>query len=139
MVAKTRTRQPRCFLAYALAPSGMSASRANQEFNGFIADQGLPLAIFHDHFIGHPGGVAVFYVNSAEERDALLDGAHLSGWDLHIHPLIYSRNPAAFDEQIAFTLRAYRGEDWEILRDEQRPSYGDPRAEADRGEEQKAG
>ena len=59
------------------------------------------------------------------------------GWRLStrleggIHPLIFSRSPAAFDEQIAFTLRAYWGGDWELLQKEERPSYGDPRLEAE--------
>ena len=55
---------------------------------------------------------------------------------MEIRPLIFSRNPAAFDEQIAFTLSAYRGEDWERLQREERPTYGDPRREAETAEEE---
>ena len=48
-----------------------------------------------------------------------------------MHPLIFSYSPAAFDEQIAFTLQAYSEQDWEALQKENRPVYGDPRKEAD--------
>jgi hypothetical protein len=41
----------------------------------------------------------------------------------------------AFDEQIAFTLKAYRGIDWEGLQKEQRPSYGRPSREAETAQE----
>jgi hypothetical protein len=43
---------------------------------------------------------------------------------------------AAFDEQTAFTLRAYREVDWEALQKEKRPSYGrDPAREAETAQE----
>jgi hypothetical protein len=79
--------------------------------------------------------VAIFYVESAEERAALLETGYLDGWQVEAQPLIFAYSPAAFDEQIAFTLRAYRGVDWEMLRREQRPAYGSPGLEADTGEE----
>ena len=126
-----RTRNPRSFLVYALAPEAMPAAEANRIFNDFIGDPSLPLAVFHDHFIGHRGGVAIFYVHTPEERDRLLDGDHLPGWKVDIHPMIFSTSPAGFDEQIAFTLRVYRGEDWEKLQRAERPVYGDPRAKAE--------
>jgi hypothetical protein len=126
-----KTRNPRCYLVYALAPTGVSASDANRVFNEFIADESLPMAVYHDHFIGHLGGVAIFAVTTPEERDALLESDHLPGWQVDFLPLIFSRDPAAFDEQIAFTLKAYRGQDWEKLQHENRPIYGDPRVEAE--------
>ena len=135
MTSKVRTRQPRCFIVHALAPEGTSASQANKEFNRFIADATLPLALFHDHFIGQVGGIAIFYVSSEAERDALLGSGHLADWEVHYHPLIFSSSPAAFDEQIAFTLRVYREANWEKLQIEKRPSYGNPRLEADTAEE----
>ena len=131
----SRLRQPRCFLVYALAPEDWSASEANQAFNDFVGDADLPLVLFHDHFIGRPGGLAVFYAETEDERNALANAAHLSDWRLEIRPLIYSRSPAAFDEQIRFTLRAYRGQSWQKLRDEERPTYGDPRREVETAEE----
>lgn len=135
-MAQARTRQPRCFLVYALAPDGMPAAQANVDFNEFIADPELPLALFHDHFIGEAGGLAIFYVSSPEERDSLLDKKHLAGWRVEVRPLIFARSPSAFDEQIAFTLRAYRGESWERLQAEERPTYGDPRVEAETAREE---
>lgn len=133
----TRIRKPRCFLLYALAPPALPPAEANQTLNAICADEHLPLAIFHDHFIGQPGGLVIFFAGTAAERDALqthLDAA-LAGWEHTLHPLIFSFSPAAFDEQIAFTLRAYRGRDWAQLRQEQRPAYGSPAEEAQTAEE----
>ena len=104
-----RISKPRCFLLYALAPSELPASEANRILNAFIGDPALPLAIFHDHFIGQAGGLAIFYVENTEKRDALLNQNHLHGWHVEVQPLIFSYSPAAFDEQTAFTLKAYRG------------------------------
>lgn len=130
-----RIKKPRCFLVYALAPEGLPASEANRIFNTFIAEPGLPIALYHDHFIGQPGGVAIFFVETPQERDALLDQKLLDGWEVEYQPLIFSYSPAAFDEQIAFTLKAYRGIDWEHLQKEQRPSYGSPSVEAETAQE----
>lgn len=131
-----RIRKPRCFLLYALAPQDLPAAEANRILNLLIGDPALPLAVFHDHFIGRPGGIVIFYVATAAERDALLAQTHLDGWQVEIQPLIFSHSPSAFDEQIAFTLRAYRGVDWESLRNDKRPSYGNPGREAETAEEE---
>jgi hypothetical protein len=129
-------RKPRCFLVYAHAPESLLPSEVNRRFNEFVGDRSLPLVIFHDHFIGKPGGVAVFYCETAEEREVLYSDKHLEGWTVDIRPLIFSYNPAAFDEQIDYTLRAYREEDWSKIRNEKRPSYGDPRQEAETASEE---
>ena len=131
-----RIQKPRCFLLYALAPDGLPAAEANRILNAFIAHPALPLAIFHDHFIGKPGGMVIFYVETAGERDALLAQKYLDGWHVQIQPLIFSHSPSAFDEQIAFTLRAYRGVSWERLQKEQRPAYGSPSREAETAQEE---
>ena len=131
-----RISKPRCFLLYALAPSDLPAAEANRILNAFIGDPALPLAIFHDHFIGQPGGIVIFYVETAAERDGLLEQAYLDGWRVEIQPLIFSRSPSAFDEQIAFTLRAYSGANWETLQKDQRPSFGNPSREAETAEEE---
>jgi hypothetical protein len=130
-----RIKKPRCFLVYALAPQGLGASEANHLFNEFISESSLPLALFHDHFIGQPGGLAIFFVETTAERDALLAQEFLKGWRVEYQPLIFSYSPAAFDEQIAFTLKAYRGIDWEGLQKEQRPAYGKPSLEAETAQE----
>jgi hypothetical protein len=130
-----RIQKPRCFLLYALAPDEMPASEANRILNEFIGDRSLPLAIFHDHFIGQAGGLIIFYVENTRDRDALLAQVHLQGWHVEIQPLIFSYSPSAFDAQIAFTLRAYRGVEWEGLQKEERPAYGDPGREAETAEE----
>lgn len=131
-----RIRKPRCFLLYALAPFHLTAADANDILNVFIGDPTFPLAIFHDHFIGQPGGIVIFYVETTEERDTLLSQKYLDGWHVEIQPLIFSYSPSAFDEQIAFTLRAYRGIDWKELQKDNRPAFGDPSREADTAEEE---
>ena len=131
-----RITRPRCFLLYAIAPGDLPASEANRILNAFIGDPALPLAIFHDHFIGQPGGLVIFYVETIQERDALLAQTYLEGWRVEIQPLIFSHSPSAFDEQIAFTLRAYRGVNWETLQKEQRPSFGNPSREAETAAEE---
>ena len=131
-----RIQKPRCFLLYAIAPKDMPAAEANHILNDFIGNPALPLAIFHDHFIGQPGGIVIFYVETPEQRDALLAQTHLDGWHVEVQPLIFSRSPAALDEQIAFTLRAYRGVNWEMLQKEQRPSFGNPSHEAETAQEE---
>lgn len=124
------TKKPRCYLIYALAPRSLSAAEANRTFNAFVADTALPLALYHDHFIGERGGAALFYVASSTEQAALFSNSHLKGWHVDFRPLIFSFSSSAFDEQIAFTLKQYRNEDWETLRQEKRPAYGNPRKEA---------
>lgn len=126
-----RIKKPRCFLVYALAPGGLSAAEANRVFNEFIGDRSLPLIVFHDHFIGDAGGVAIFYAQSKEERQALYGQGHLEGWRVEINPLIFAHSPGAFDEQTAFTLRAYRGLNWDVVRREKRPTFGQPAREAE--------
>ena len=129
--------KPRCYLLYALAPDSVSPPEANRIINEICADQNLPLTLYHDHFSGQIGGIVIFFAESDADRDALQTklGHHLDGWDYTLHPLIYSRNPAGFDEQIAYTLRAYRESDWEKLQAEQRPTYGNPNEEAQTGRE----
>jgi hypothetical protein len=79
--------------------------------------------------------LAIFFVETAQERDALLNQKFLKDWQVEVQPLIFSYSPGAFDEQIAFTLRAYRGIDWERLQKEQRPSYGNPNREVETAQE----
>jgi len=131
----TRVTRPRCWLVYTLAPEGMPAAEVNRRFNAYIGDRRLPLVLYHDHFIGQPGGLAVFYAETEAERQALLDPAPLPGWRMEVHPLVFSFSPAAFDAQTAFTLRAYRGLDWEQVRRDERPAHGDPHREADTASE----
>ena len=135
MKSRPTVRKPRCFLVYALAPEELVSAEANRIFNEYLADPQLPLVLFHDHFIGQPGGVAIFFVETAASREALYESTALAGWRVEIQPLIFSYSPAAFDEQIAFTLRAYRDVDWEVLQKEARPAYGNPRREAEAASE----
>lgn len=79
--------------------------------------------------------MVLFYVETPEERDALLAQKYLAGWQVELQPLIFSHSPSAFDAQIAFTLRAYRGADWEVLQKDERPSYGNATREAETAEE----
>jgi len=131
-----RFMKPRCYLVYALAPESLPAADANRIFNDFVGDPRLPLVVFHDHFIGQAGGVAIFYVEDERGRDTLLEQRRLDGWHIEYRPMIFSSSPAAFDEQVAFTLKAYRGLNWELLQKEKRPRYGDPGRESEPAEEE---
>ncbi|BAS26182.1 hypothetical protein [Limnochorda pilosa] len=126
----TEIRKPRCFLVCALAPEGFSAAEANRTLNEYVADPARGLCLYHDHFIGGPGGVAVFYVENQDQRAALEDLGPLTRWRVEVRPLVFARSPSAFDEQIAFTLRAYRSADWKHLRQQDRPHYGEAEEEA---------
>jgi hypothetical protein len=133
-----RAKRPRCYLLHAVAPPGTLMRTANDAINAMTADRILPLAIFHDHFLDAPGGMIIFHVDEALRLDAL-EGAcsvHLPGWNVELRPLIFSYSPAAFDEQIAYTLGSYQGENWERLRREKRPAYGNPAHETVSGVEE---
>lgn len=133
----TRIRKPRCFMLYALAPDNITPSQANQTINQLCQDKDLPLTIYHDHFLGQAGGIIIFFATTPEERNILQNKVELilEEWQYTLHPLIFSHNPAALDEQIAYTLRAYRDTDWEVLQKDKRPSYGNPREEAETAQE----
>ena len=131
------TKKPRCYLIYALAPQGVGAAKANQIINEMTADPLLPLALWHDHFIGQAGGSIIFYVENQEQQKALFENQHLQGWHVDYRPLVFSFSPSAFDAQTSFTLKNYRATDWEELRRKERPNYGERNAnqEAETGEE----
>jgi hypothetical protein len=131
MIAVHAIRKPRCFLVHALAPTTLGAAEANARFNAYVSDPDRGLSLWHDHFIGAPGGTAIFFAENDSERDALCQPAPLEDWAVSVHPLIFSHSPSAFDEQIAYTLRAYRNADWDALKLEARPQYGNPRLEAE--------
>jgi hypothetical protein len=98
----------RCYLVYALAPKGVTAAQANDLFNDYVADAARGLAVYHDHFMGRHGGIAVFDVQSDEELAKLDDPGPLDGWQLASYPLTFSRTAVGFVAQTDFTLRAYR-------------------------------
>jgi hypothetical protein len=135
MIPVAKISKPRCFLVHAIAPSNLSARDANNSLNEYVTDPSRGLAIWHDHFIGTPGGSAIFFVENDAQRHALTEAGTLEGWQVSIHPLIFSHSPSAFDEQIAYTLRAYRNADWAALQLEQRPHYGNARLEAETASE----
>jgi hypothetical protein len=135
MIPVAKIGKPRCFLVHAIAPSGLSASDANALLNQYVAHPARGLAIWHDHFIGTSGGTAIFFVEHESQRQALTGHGTLEGWQVTVHPLIFSHSPSAFDEQIAYTLRAYRNTDWAALQLEQRPHYSNPQIEAETASE----
>jgi len=133
-----RAKRPRCYLLYAMAPSGFTMRQANDAINAMTGDRDLPLAVFHDHFLDAPGGTIVFHVTEAAGIDRIEAACarQLGNWRIELRPLIFSFNPAAFDEQIAYTLGIYQGQDWESLRKQKRPAYGNPSHEAVSGIEE---
>lgn len=103
-------RQRRCYLVVAYAPSSMSVPDANVTFNAFIAEPRNGLALFHDHFVGTPGGVAILSVETADQLAALPGLPALRGWEVRIHPLIFSDSAVRFLYQIDFTMTVYRAQ-----------------------------
>lgn len=116
--------RPFCFVVYARAPQGVPIREANRLFNEYSADPSRGIVLFHDHFMGSPGGVAVFFVENAEQRGALADPGVLNGWHVEAWPLNHSHSPGAFDEQVAYTVRNYAKADWNELKQVDRPTYG---------------
>ena len=105
----------RCFLVYALAPEGVSASQANEQLNEYIGDRERGLIVSHDHFIGRHGGFAVFEVRTEDEEAKLADPGPLMGWEITTHPLTFSLTAVGFVAQADFTLRNYGGTSLEEL------------------------
>lgn len=101
----------RCYLVYAVAPADVPAGDANARFNAYVSRRERGVAIFHDHFIGERGGVAVFHVTAPEHLRAITVADDLPGWTVAVHPLVYSEDAAGFFDQAAFTMRTYRGLD----------------------------
>lgn len=112
----------RCHLVYALAPVGTSARDANDRFNDYVADERRGICVFHDHFVGEHGGVAVFDVRSDDELTAVRDPGPLSGWDIRIHGLTFALTAVGFAAQTEFTLDQYRGATLEALRTAETPN-----------------
>lgn len=118
-----KTSRARCYLVHAIAPDGLTARQANDAINALVADEKMPLALWHDHFLGGPGGCVIFYVENEEQQHTLFGNLHLEGWDVEYRPMVFSFSPAAFDAQIGYTLMNYRSTDWDSLRTENRPDY----------------
>jgi hypothetical protein len=111
----------RCHLVYALAPEGVNASEANDLLNEYIGDRSRGIVVYHDHFIGRHGGVAVFEVRTEEEEAKLADPGPLAGWQLETYPLTFSLTAVGFVGQAEFTLRNYAGTTLEELEAAERP------------------
>ena len=61
----------------------------HSHLNAYIADVKRGLSLFHDHFIGQRGGVAIFFVETEEEGKALEDLGELADWQMNIHRLSF--------------------------------------------------
>jgi hypothetical protein len=109
---------PRCYLVYAVAPEGTSASDANDLLNAYVEapDRGLP--VFHDHFTGEPhGGVAVVEVRTEEQEARLTDPGPLAGWKVAVHALTFSLTGVGFVAQTELTIEGYGKTTIEALRE----------------------
>ncbi len=88
----------------------MSLSDADVAFNNFISDITKGVVLFHDHFVGRSGGIAIFYIDSGKELEALQEKhGTLKEWELQIFPLTFTELPIEFLYQIDFTMGVYRG------------------------------
>jgi hypothetical protein len=112
----------RCHLVYALAPDGVPAGDANRPFNDYIGDERRGLVIYHDHFIGRHGGIAVFEIRTDEERELLADPGPLDGWRIESYPFVFALTALGFVAQTQFTLERYRGTTLEDLEAAEKPS-----------------
>jgi hypothetical protein len=101
-------KDKRCYVLVAYAPEGTSIRNANEAFNDFIADTNRGLVVFHDHFIGIAGGIALFWVENPETLAALQEPDTLKGWNLRLHPLIFTDSPLGFLYQIDWAMTVYR-------------------------------
>lgn len=111
----------RCYLVYALAPEGIRAGEADDLFNDYIGERDRGLCVYHDHFIGRHGGVAVFAVRTDDELARLQDPGPIEGWKIATHPLTFSLTPVGFAAQVDFTLRTYRDTTLEELAEAEQP------------------
>ena len=103
-------RSPRAYLVYATAPEGTSLKSANAAFNAYCAAPGRGVPLYHDHVRERPGGgVALFYLDAAEQLEALQRFPELPGWSLAVHALIHSEGREGFARQVAFTAEHYAG------------------------------
>ena len=98
----------RCYLVYALAPSGTTARQANDLLNAYVADERRGLDVWHDHFVGRHGGAVVLDVRSDQEKALLDEPGSLEDWRLEVHPLTFSLSAIGFSAQTSFTLEQYR-------------------------------
>jgi rhodanese-related sulfurtransferase len=98
----------RCYLVYALAPQGTTASDAADLLNEYVADRRRGLAVWHDHFLRAHGGAAVFDIRSDDELEVLEDPGPLADWQIATHPLTFALTAVGFAAQVSFTLEQYR-------------------------------
>jgi len=111
----------RCYLVYAVAPNGVSARKANDLLNEYVADGRRGIVIFHDHFTGKPhGGVAVFDVREREAFEVLAEPGPLEGWTIGVHPLTFALAATGFAAQMEFTVESYAGKTLAVLKAEEK-------------------
>ena len=119
MTELARGRQ-RCYLVYAVAPDGVTASQANDRLNEYISDRRRGFVVFHDHFTGKPhGGFAVLDVRTAQAYELLEDHGPLEGWDLAVHALTFSLAATGFAAQMELTAEGYGGKTLAERREEE--------------------
>jgi hypothetical protein len=87
----------------------MSMHTADLTFNDYIADKSRGLVMFHDHFVGKPGGIAIYYIDNEKELESLQNQDLLKNWEIQIFPLTFTQLPVEFLYQTDFTLGMYGG------------------------------
>jgi len=86
----------KCYAVIAFAPKNMSLHDADTVFNEFISDSSRGTVLYHDHFVGRAGGIAIFHVSSEGELRQLQNESCLNGWDVMICPLTFTENLSSF-------------------------------------------
>jgi hypothetical protein len=61
----------------------MSLHDADTVFNEFISDSSRGTVLYHDHFVGRAGGIAIFHVNSESELRQLQNESCLKWMGCH--------------------------------------------------------
>ncbi len=98
----------RCYVLYAEAPAGTRQRDAIPAFNAYCADRTKGV-LFHDHFIGAPGGIGIFWAHSPQVLATLQAPGALVGWRLALHPLVHAADPVRLLYQTDYTMTVYTG------------------------------
>jgi hypothetical protein len=113
----------RCFVAFALAPEGLTAVSAYAQLSEFVADPSHGLPVFHDHFSRKPhGGIAVIFPRNESECARLDELGLLVDWEVSISPLAFALTPIGFAAQTSFTLDWYGHVSLEELATSEKPN-----------------
>lgn len=106
---QTSFPKPKCYAVIAYSPSSLSIRDAARIFNHFLENRQNGTVLYHDHFVGASGAIAIFYLESLAEFESLSRHSELGEWNVEIHPLIFTEKPVEMLYQMDYTMSVYRG------------------------------